>query len=68
MLSKGPLRLETARMSSQASCAIQLGWRRVGSKSESAGTGEDVVPRNKVKRELDSIVLTEDQMETGDKF
>ena len=44
MLSKGPLRLDTARTSSQDSCAIQLGWRSVGSKSESAGTGEDSFP------------------------
>lgn len=44
MLSKGPLRLDTARISSQDSCAIQLGWRSVGSKSESEGTGEDSFP------------------------
>ena len=44
MLSKGPLRLDAARISSQASWAIQLGWRSVGSKSESVGTGVDRFP------------------------
>ena len=45
--SKGPLRLETARTSSQDSFGIQLGWRRVGSKSDSAGTGDGIVPKNR---------------------
>lgn len=54
ILSKGPLRLETARISSHACGAIQLGWRRVGSKSESTGTGEDIVPVIKCKGRVSS--------------
>ena len=47
MLSSGPLRLETARSSSQASCAIQLGCRSVGWKSESVRAWDDVEPKER---------------------
>ena len=52
MLSKGPLRLDAARICSQAPCATQLGWRSVGSKSESVGTGVDRFPGYEKKRHV----------------